>query len=447
MAEDGASRSDGDRLRQEVTAGRDVYAARHQTVYITPETQSVDVGLMIRLESENVALDRDNRLYLEITNRTSAPKRLSINVEGVRKTVATVLPDNLVELAGRTTVERVLTLRCTATDPMAGSLPLQVVLTDADTGKVCLQSGQVTVVVPSRPRLTCEVVPPARVSLAGRYRAVVRLANLGNAHLRGTVRAFDVPESDINCLGAGHVRLGDGRFDLSPGEQRDLPIELDFPGRHWTNRTWQVLVGADVEDHEEIRGSEASGREITQAGLWSSFRSHMAQHQQVRRRSLVLGGFLVLVAGVLTGQSVVPGSEVPAGARGSSPEPAVESSTANELPYVKMPCQTGTSVAFLKPLEADDTRDHGSWLLENESRRLQPLTTRVPILRNNRVQVQISRRDQVCPSALDEDEYRPHEKYTAFIWVGPIPTTEGTELCNGIGKPLAHDCLPVATTQ
>jgi hypothetical protein len=114
-----------------------------------------------------------------------------------------------------------------------------------------------------------------------------------------------------------------------------------------------------------------------------------------------------------------------------------------ELPYTEMPCQAGMSIAFLKPLTEEDMRTHGKWLLEIESARLQPLATSAPILLQQGVQVRASGRVQVCPVALKE--YGPNEKFTAFIWAGPLPTGEAAEFCVNLGKPNRHDCFLAPT--
>src|SRR6266498_1302674 len=91
-----------------------------------------DVGLLVRHGSEQIALDRDNSFYLEISNRTSSPKRLELMVEGLRDTVAEVVQDKMIDLPGRGKAERTLILRCGATEPMAGPTPLRVVVIDRD---------------------------------------------------------------------------------------------------------------------------------------------------------------------------------------------------------------------------------------------------------------------------------------------------------------------------
>lgn len=415
----------------------------HGNVQHIHQAADNDVGLVIKYESEKIKLDRDNRFYLEITNRTSTPKRLILAIEGVRDTVVKVVPDNTVELPGLTMVERVFILRCTQTHPMAGSVPLQVVVMEADTGRVRFQSDQVRVTVPPRPVLASELAPPKQVPSTARYVSAVRLTNTGNTELHGTLR---VPRDRPGCLSATHVHLGTDRFDLSPGERTEIPAELTFPDRGWNNRAWVVLVNAEVEDDEKIGSSVRARCEVTQYGIWSILRRYVVnlprrltewggQRAQMRRGWLVGAGLLLLAAGVLVGQVVASTSPGPA----TEPPPATPMAT--EAHYTKMPCETGTFVASLKSLTEDDALAHGKWLVDSESARLRNLATSTPDLQKYKVQA--SRREDICPAALDT--LKPGEKYTVFLWVGPVPEAEATMLCTSLGKKVAYDCLRLPT--
>lgn len=124
------------------------------------------------------------------------------------------------------------------------------------------------------------------------------------------------------------------------------------------------------------------------------------------------------------------------------PAPA-PSASVTEVPYTAMPCQPDTSVAMLMPLTADEARAHGAWLLEVETERLGNWAEITPVLNNYAVHA--SMRAQLCPTVVGH--YGP--KYTTFIWVGPVPTTEAATLCEDLNRPADkddNDCLLLPTT-
>lgn len=418
-----------------------------------------DVGLLVRHGTEQIALDRENRFYLEISNRTSSSKRLELMVEGLRDTVAKIVPDKMVDLPGREKVERMLVLRCAPTEPMAGPIPFRVVVIDRDTARVRVQSDQVRITIPAKPALTSALVLEDRVSSAGSYAASLRLVNNGNTELHGRLYIDSPFEGAAGVLSRKGVRLEDDRFDLNPGKSTEIAVELDFPVQDWMNRTWTIPLGIEVADHEAVSGSISGGSVIVQYGILSDFRRTMANltrwfldwngHRHQVRRGWLLGcGLLLLFGGFLMGLAVAPSPTDPTATPPTArPRPAAgapSSTSAIAVPHTTMPCRAGTSIAMLKPLTADDASAHGAWLLEMETKRLQSWADTNPVL--STYAVRASTRDEVCPAALKE--YQPDVKYTVFIWVGPVLDTEKATLCENLNRPADkynYDCQLLPT--
>jgi hypothetical protein len=419
-----------------------------------------DAGLLVRHGTEQIALDRENRFYLEISNRTSSSKRLEIMVEGLRDTVAKIVPDKMVDLPGREKIERMLVLRCAPTEPMAGPIPFRVVVIDRDTARVRVHSDQVRITIPAKPALTSALIMEDRVSSAGPYAASLRLVNNGNTELHGRL-CVDSPLGDTAVLSRKGVRLERDRFDLNPGKGTEIAAELDFPVQDWMNRTWTIPLSIEVADHEAASGPISSGSVIVQYGILSDFRRAMANltrwfvdwngHRHRVRRGWLLGcGLLLLFGGFLMGLAVASSPTDPAATPPTAkPRPtagAPSSASAILVPHTTMPCRAGTSIAMLKPLSADDARAHGAWLLEMENKRLQSWAKTNPIL--STYAVRASTRDEVCPPALKE--YKPDMKYTIFIWVGPVPNTEKATLCENLNRSADknnYDCQLLPTVR
>jgi hypothetical protein len=409
-----------------------------------------DVGLLVRHGTEQIAHGRENRFYLEISNRTTSSKSLELMVEGLRDTVAKIVPDKIVDLPGREKVERMLVLRCAPTEPMAGPIPFRVVVIDRDTARVRVQSDQVRITIPAKPALASALILEDRVSSGGSYAASLRLMNNGNTELHGGLCIDSPLGGAAGVLPRKGIRLEADRFDLNPGKHAEIAVELDFPVQDWMNRTWAIPIGIEVADHEAVSGPISGGSVIVQYGILSDFRRAIANltrwfldwnsHRHRVRRGWLLGcGLLLLFGGFLMGLAVAPSSTDPAAppptARPGPAAGAPSSVSATAVPHTMMPCRADTSIAMLKPLTADDARDHGAWLLEMENKRLQSWAKTNPVL--GTYVVRASTRDEVCPGALKE--YKPDVKYRIFIWVGPVPNTEKVTLCENLNRPADKD--------
>lgn len=413
-----------------------------------------DVGLIVRHGSEQIAFERDNRFYLEISNRTSSPKRLELRIEGLRETVATLHPDKTIYLPGDGTVECTLILRCTVTEPMAGPHPFRVVVIDRDTARVRVQSEQIRITIPANPVLASQLILHSRVSSAGTYNASLELTNNGNGELHVRPRVHELLNA-ADVLPNKGVRLQSEWFNLLPGKPAEIPVEIDFPNQEWADRTWTVPISIEVEDHQTVGGVLDGGSEITQYGvssdlgraaadLASRFRSWNRHHHRVRGIWLLVCGLLLLIAGVWIGSAGAPSdAESMVAPRTASPTPAAGAApSATEVPNTAMPCQSGTFVAMLKPLTADEAKAHGAWLLKVETARFQHWAEVNPVL--STYAIHASTRDEVCSTVLDK--YGP--TYTTFIWVGPVPSQEGPMLCTHLNRPPGgngYDCMLLAT--
>ncbi|HYQ68069.1 FixG Ig-like domain-containing protein [Actinophytocola sp.] len=421
-----------------------------------------DVGLLVRHGSEQIAFDRDNRFYVEISNRTSSPKRLELRIEGLRETVATLHPDKTIDLPGGGTVERTLILRCTATEPMAGPNPFRIVVIDRDTARVRVQSELLRVTIPANPVVASQLILGSRVSSAGTYAASLELTNNGNGELHVRPRVHEPFEDAADVLPKKGVRLESEWLNLVPGQRVEIPVEIDFPNQEWADRRWTVPISIEVEDHESVGGALDDGSEITQYGVSADlgratadlarrFGSWNRHHHRVRGIWILGCGLLLLVTGLWVGSAVASSvAESATAPRTASPMPAADAApSTTEVPHTAMPCQPETFVAVLKPLTADEAQAHGAWLLEVETARFQYWAKVNPVLstytKDDKPFIHATKRDDACPTV--QAKYGP--SYTTLIWAGPVPSQASVTLCQDLNRPapnkINYDCLLVAT--
>ncbi|TDV35431.1 FixG Ig-like domain-containing protein [Actinophytocola oryzae] len=422
-----------------------------------------DVGLLVRHGSEQIAFDRDNRFYVEISNRTSSPKRLELRIEGLRESVATLHPDKTIDLPGDGTVERRLILRCTATEPMAGPNPFRVVVTDRDTGRVRVQSEQLRVTIPANAVVASQLILGSRVSSAGTYTASLELTNNGNGELHVRPRVHELFEDTADVLPKEAVRLRGEWLNLLPGKRAETPVEIDFPNQEWADRTWTVPISIEVEDHESVGGALDDGSEITQYGVSADlgrttadlarrFGSWNRHHHRVRGIWILGCGLLLLITGLRVGSAVASSdAESAAAPRTASPTSAVGAApSTTKVRYTAMPCAPEKFVAILRPLTADEAQAHGAWLLEVEAARFERWAKVNPVLstyaEDGKPPVYATKRDEACPKV--KASYG--STFTTLIWVGPVSSQASVTLCQDLNRPagnnINYDCLLLATT-
>jgi hypothetical protein len=430
------------------------------TIVVTAGTS--DLGLTVRYERDEIAFGRENRYYLEINNRTSSPKRLTIKLEGVPDALIRFEPNNTATFVDEGAVARTLILQCAPTDLMAGSVPLRVVIKDEETGLVRLASEPITLRVPAWPSVDSQLLPPGHVFTAGTYGARLQLANTGNTAVYGTIRSAEVSDEEIDALDATRINLDESGFDLPWGGQQEILLHVDVPSPGVFDRKWAISLEFHIHNHGQGDVQSIRRYEFMQLGLWSIVQWQLAEAAQrvavwgkqrrgVRQGWLAIGGVLLLVAGLLTGRAT--------SATSSTTMPQAQAATASattsipmsspvlppsngEPKYSVMPCVGGRSIVFLSAMKEQDVHDHGAWLQSFESQRLAYLAGSDPSL--NGYAIQASQRDQVCPMAF-KGKYRAAEDYVAFLWTGPVPSADAPGLCAKLQKG-QYDCVPAATS-
>jgi hypothetical protein len=432
------------------------------TIY---QQRTNEIGLVITAEGEQVELDREIHYYLEVNNRTLSPRRLRITAEGVSNELVCFSPENPFDLAGHDKTTVVLGLRCTRSAPMAGPIPLRIVITDIVTGQVVLEDTPPTkMTVPANPHVKAELLPK-KVFAFGRHSMQLHLSNSGNTTARGTVDVLSPIGSEPQVLEASRIILAEKAFDLKwhdrQGNPRELRLDVIFPLPSLVDHTWTVLLVADIKNHEQ---RECIRCEATQIGLLSEGRRHFAKATRrisewcrrertgVRQGWLAFGGALLLLVGLTIGAITANHStsalDAPLLRAGPAKKSAVSSAPAATKPtpsstagpvYVSLPCSPGQSVAFLAALTEQQSSAYETALVDYYSRRVQYLAEADGS--SKYYSLRVSRRGNVCAASLGVG-YLPAKVYQVFVWAGPMSTADASALCNILRQQISCVAMP-----
>lgn len=408
-----------------------------------------DVVVVIEYEHDVVELqiDADKRLSVEVTNHTGNKKQLSLRANGLPQGIATLDPVKVV-VGPDETRWVTLTLRCTATTPMAGSRSLLVVAVDLDSG-IQWPSNARMLAIPSKPEVRLTLSGPEGVALAGAYPARIQVSNLGNTMLEGRVRYYRQGSKGILAPEMSFSRSqGDAvGFHSTSGESTEIDLNLTFPTQGWRRRHWEMSFQMTV-DHDDVSDSYHRFR-VTQQGrlaeLWLAVLQNNAVRAGVLRRSTPI--VLVVVAVFVLVTVLLPGERNDADRRASPPaaEVPVAKRTTPDIPYDPLPCTPGRWVVYLSTMVGPRSDDEARFVLAHETDRLRSVlkneTKRFEyIVPGSRYTVHASTMDDVCPDTYVHVESADRR----FVWLEPFlkSEAEAKQVCVDIGKPLDYDCLP-----